>query len=430
MKTSRSFAGSICLRFAATLFGLALFIPIPGHGADSWLQWGGPQRDFKIPAGGLASSWPEQGPEVVWSRDLGPGYSAILAEKGRLYTMYRRGEQEILVALDTATGETIWEYGYQAPVHENQSGDYGTGPNATPLIVGDRIYTVGFGSLVHGIDKTKGTLLWSHDMIEEHDGQALVYGNSSSPIAYDGMVVFLVGGEKHAAVGYDLTDGSLRFKSEPSSVGYSSPIIIDVGGEDQLVFMTPDEVVGIGMKDGAFKWRRHHENQYTTNCSTPWWGDDDLLFVSSQGDVGSHTLRLKRVGGKTEVEEIAANRSVKIFHNTALRVGDYVYGSTGAKLMAHNIRTGEIAWVEDGYPEANLLLVGAERVIWLDEDGRLGIATMSPEGFSVQAEHPILEGPAWTAPTLAGSRLYLRDQSRIVALELGTPPAGGTAGAR
>jgi len=426
MSTAQGHAGSICRNIAATLFALAVPAGVPGIAAESWLQWGGPHRDFTTSADGVAPTWPDSGPEVVWSRDLGPGYSTILVEDGRLYTMYRLGDDEVLVALDAATGATLWEYGYRAPVHARQSRDYGTGPNATPLIVGDRIYTVGFASLAHAVDKKTGTLLWSRDLLEEFDGQVLIFGNSSSPIAYDGMVVFLVGGDKHAAVGLDLADGSLRWASQPSWVGYSSPIIIDVGGEAQLVFMTPDEVVGVGMKDGAFKWRVHHENQYRTNCAGPWWGDDDLLFVSSQGDAGSRTLRLKRIGGKTEVEEIAANRSVKIFHNAALRLGDYVYGSSGVKLMAHDIRSGDITWVEDGFPEANLLMIGRERVVWLDENGRLGLATMSPRGFSVTAEHSILEKPSWTAPTLAGSRLYLRDLRRIVALELGTaaaPPA-------
>jgi len=421
MNITRSHCGDFRLHAAAILLALAVLASTPGYAADSWLQWGGPERDFKTTGGTLAPAWPDDGPEMVWSRDLGPGYSTVLVEQGKLYTMYRRGDDEVLVALDAATGKTLWEYSYTAPVHEKQSRDYGTGPNATPLIVGDRIYTIGFGSLTHAVDKKNGKLLWSHDLIEEHDGQILVFGNSSSPIAYDGMVVFMVGGDKHAAVGYDLKNGSLAWKSEPSPVGYSSPIIIDVGGEDQLVFMTPDEVVGVGMKDGAFKWRQHHENQYRTNCSSPWWGDDDLLFVSSQGDIGSQTVRLKRVGGKTEVEAIAANKSMKIFHNTALRVGDFVYGSTGADLMAHNIRSGEIVWTEEGFPKANLLLIGKERVIWLDENGRLGLAAISPKGFTVQAEHPILKNPAWTAPTLAGSRLYLRDTSRIVALELGAP---------
>ena len=209
----------------------------------------------------------------------------------------------------------------------------------------------------------------------------------------------------------------------------SSPIIIDVDGEDQLVFMSPDEVIGIGMQDGAIKWRQDHENQYRTNCSTPWWGDDNLLFVSSQGDVGSRTLRLTRSGEKTRIEEIASNRTVKIFHNTALRIGDYLYGSSGSKLLAHNIRSGKTAWTEEGYPEANLVLAADNKVIWLDENGVLGLATISPKGFAIHASHKLLEKPAWTAPTLAGTSLYVRDKERIMALDLAAGLAPMSAGA-
>jgi hypothetical protein len=194
--------------------------------------------------------------------------------------------------------------------------------------------------------------------------------------------------------------------------------------------MTPDEVVGIGMQDAGQKWSWPHENQYRTNCSSPWWGDDGLLFVSSQGDVGSRTLRLSRVEGKTKVEEISANKKVKIFHNSALRLGDVVYGSSGSVLLAHDIRTGEILWSEDGYPETNLLLAGRDTAIWLDENGRLGLATLSPEKFTLNASHQLLEKPSWTAPTLVGTRLYLRDMSSIMALELGAPRPAKGSGAR
>src|ERR1700730_4552989 len=51
--------------------------------------WGGPGRHFMPDAKGLASSWPAGGPKRRWSRALGEGHSSILAEGGRLYTMYR-----------------------------------------------------------------------------------------------------------------------------------------------------------------------------------------------------------------------------------------------------------------------------------------------------------------------------------------------------
>ena len=64
--------------------------------------------DFVLPGRALAPSWPEAGPSVAWQRAIGKGYSAIVVDGGVLYTLYRRDEQEVVVALDTATGEPIW----------------------------------------------------------------------------------------------------------------------------------------------------------------------------------------------------------------------------------------------------------------------------------------------------------------------------------
>ena len=40
----------------------------------AWIQWGGPNQDFRAPAKSIATSWPESGPEKLWSRGLGEGY--------------------------------------------------------------------------------------------------------------------------------------------------------------------------------------------------------------------------------------------------------------------------------------------------------------------------------------------------------------------
>src|ERR1041384_8557911 len=97
---------------AFTLFAASL----ANAQSQDWAQWGGPQRNFKSDAKGLATSWPTTGPRRLWQRELGEGYSAIAAEGGMLFTMYRKGENEVVIALDAATGKTIWEYGYAAPL--------------------------------------------------------------------------------------------------------------------------------------------------------------------------------------------------------------------------------------------------------------------------------------------------------------------------
>src|SRR5262245_9342786 len=61
----------------------------------SWLQWGGPHRDFSCYSTGLASAWPAGGPRKIWSRALGDGYSGIAIEGTTLYTGYRRDPNDV-----------------------------------------------------------------------------------------------------------------------------------------------------------------------------------------------------------------------------------------------------------------------------------------------------------------------------------------------
>jgi hypothetical protein len=59
------------------------------------------------------------------------------------------------------------------------------------------------------------------------------------------------------------------------------------------------------------------------------------------------------------------------------------------------------------------------KLIILDEDGQLCIGTPTAEGVTIHARAQLLDKVAWTAPTLVGTRLYIRDNKTIMALDLG-----------
>ncbi len=115
------------------VLGLVLGSLAFGAGLE-WPQFGGPHRNFTADSTGLAASWPESGPKKLWSRPLGEGYSGIAVDGGSLYTMYRKGDEEVAIALDAATGKTLWEYAYKAP-GGGMALENGPGPHTTPLIV-------------------------------------------------------------------------------------------------------------------------------------------------------------------------------------------------------------------------------------------------------------------------------------------------------
>jgi hypothetical protein len=132
-------------------------------------------------------------------------------------------------------------------------------------------------------------------------------------------------------------------------------------------------------------------------------------------------LRLARAGGKTTVEQLWFSNRMRIHIGNANRIGDYVYGSSGdfgpTPYAAINIHTGQIAWQDRGVVRANAVLAGG-KLILLDEDGHLALATATPEKLIVHAKVQVLERNTWTPPTLSGSRLFIRDRKTLRAFDL------------
>ncbi len=87
-------------------------------------------------------------------------------------------------------------------------------------------------------------------------------------------------------------------------------------------------------------------------------------------------------------------------------------------MTAVEVRTGKILWQQRGYQRANMVYAGG-KVIILDEDGTLSLATLSPQGIKVlSTTQSLLKNNAWTPPTLVGSQLYIRDRHEMLALDL------------
>src|SRR5215510_13875030 len=126
---------------------------------SDWTQWGGPHRNFTSETKGLATTWPATGPRQLWQRELGEGYSGIAVERGMLFTMYRKGDNEIAIAIDAATGKTLWEYSYAAPFSPEYDMSNGPGPHATPLVNNDLVFTSGATGKLTCLDKKSGKVL-------------------------------------------------------------------------------------------------------------------------------------------------------------------------------------------------------------------------------------------------------------------------------
>jgi outer membrane protein assembly factor BamB len=406
----------------------------PALRAD-WTQWGGPNRNFIVEATGLAERWPEAGPRVIWSRPLGTGHSAIVAADGRLFTMYRVGNgrtrggpwdaEESVVALDALTGKTIWEHKYASKVEDFS---FGAGPHSTPLVVGDRLFTFGTNKQLHAFDTRTGKVLWSHDLVKEFNAPTLLIrpvvktGYGCSPIAFRDTIICSVGGPGQSVMAFRQRDGAVVWKSGNFLTSEAAPILIEVGGKPQLVVFGGGTVNGLDPATGSVLWSHPHDPGNDLNCGTPLWGADNILFVSSAYKAGSRAIRLVQKGDATATEELWFTNRVRFMFLSAIRLGEYVYGTTGdfgpAFLTALHVKTGEAKWQHRGFGRASLLHADGKAII-LDEDGDLALANLGPEGVTILSQAKVFETTSWTVPTLVGTTLYARDREKIVALDLG-----------
>jgi outer membrane protein assembly factor BamB len=388
-----------------------------------WPQWGGPKRDFSCDAGGVPEKWPEGGPKTLWSRPLGAGYSAVVVDGGTLYTMYRddAADSEVVTAVEAESGKTVWESKYSVEVPPEHVSEFGKGPRATPLIAGDKLVTVSLTGRLACWDRKTGKELWSQELISRMNGSPLMHGYCTSPMLYKDKVITFVGGGGQAVMAFNVADGDIAWGVGDFTNTYSSPILINVGGQDQIVAFMANEVTGVAADGSAVLWEHPHRNQWSTNIPTPVWGEGNLLYISSEGTSGSRCLKLTRSGDKTRVEEVWANRTFKQNHTNAVRIGDYLYGSSGGAgpsfLSCVSMKDGEVKWKERGFKAAKMLHAG-DRFLLLDEGGTLGLVRMTPDKLEVLGKSEVLDGTAWTAPTVAAGKVFLRDNKNLMAVSL------------
>jgi hypothetical protein len=132
-------------------------------------------------------------------------------------------------------------------------------------------------------------------------------------------------------------------------------------------------------------------------------------------------LRVTRETDGPAVQELWHSRLMRLHFGNAVRLGGFVVGSSGdfgpAPLTAIDVENGQILWRNRSLARASLLRAG-ERLILLDEDGQLALASATRDGLELHAKFQLFAGLAWTVPTLAGSVLYARDRKEILALDL------------
>jgi len=438
----------------------------------AWPQLRGPTFDSYSTETGLAESWPEAGPPVVWTRELGQGYSGFIAVGNRVYTQTQSLYRQSLVCLDAETGATVWTHHYGWPY---DGGGLYPGPRSTPTWHEGRIYFAAPEGTIGCVDAETGTAVWSWNPKTKYRGRGTDFGYASSPVIIDGRLVLPIGGLDASVIALDPNDGSVLWTSGESSASYATPLPIRWHGRSLVITPLENSLAAFDVATGVHEWEVEFSTGYDEHSAAPIYREP-FLMLASPFKAGAKQYRLDVVTnssvsdisadpqekGKAESARSNARDSAETssgserltpvvvwetprFSNdvaSSVLVDGRVYGfdlkdpqsrldrPSRGEFRCIDFDTGRILWSTNKVGQANII-VADDKLILLTDSGELILSKPGTEEYTELARVQVFRDEnCWTYPALHRGCIYLRTQTRAACLYLGQADRPATRGAR
>jgi len=381
-----------------------------GAGAD-WPQFRGPNRDGVV-ASFVEQAWPDRLTQR-WKVEVGEGHATPVLVGDRVYTFTRQGANEVVQALDAATGKAVWQTRYAAPVTVNPAARaHGPGPKATPTFANGRLYTLGMGGIVTAFDAASGKQLW-----QKPAGKVLpLYGTSASPLVDRGLVIAHVGGHDQGALtAFDANTGEVKWSWAGDGPSYASPLAADVDGVRQIITLSQDNVIGVSAADGRLLWRRPFKTEYTQNIINPLLVGNTLIIAGYQNPTAA--IRLVRKGGQWTTENVWENPGVSLYMSNGVIVGDTLFALSHRNRGQYallDVKSGKTIWTGMPRQAENAAIVRAGNVVFsLEDDAELVVGRVNPSGFQELKRYTVANSATWAQPVISGNRVFVKDVSAL-----------------
>jgi outer membrane protein assembly factor BamB len=393
----------------------------PAPESAGWPQWRGSHRDGVVRMDDLSTDWPKNGLPLLWEKPIGLGYSSFTVKDGRLYSLFREGDKEVVACWRVENGAEVWRYPYDCRANVNYPG-----PRSTPTLDGDRLYTIGSDGTFLCLDAATGSPRWQKDLLREFDAAAPKWGVAFSPLI-DGDLVFTSPGgpNGNSLAAFNKTSGELVWKSLDEPAGYSSPVAATIAGTRQILFFMGRSLVAVRANDGKLCWRYPWQTSYDVNAATPLvltasLGDKTIyyVFISSGYGRGCVLLKIVGEGGRFDARKVYSSKQMCCHFASPVHRGEYLYGIDDSRLSCMNLRTGKVMWKHSGIQKGSLLCIN-DCLLVLGEEGQLLLLDAAPEKRSPKAQaRPFHGGRCWTMPVVAEGKLFLRDEQQMKCFDL------------
>ena len=390
---------------------LAALLAATGVSAD-WPQWRGPGRDGLIPAFAPRAAWPNK-LVAGWRVPVGIGHASPIVVGDRVYVFTREGEDEVLQALDLASGARAWRQAYPAPYSLNAAASsHGKGPKATPALADGRIFTLGIAGRLSAFDAASGRPLWQKDFAGQYRASSPLYGTATSPLVDRGLVIAWVGTDGDGALSaFDAATGAVRWTWKGDGPGYSSPVVAELGGVRQVVTQSQRNLLGVSVDKGALLWKIPFTTEYAQNSVTPVVAGDRVVYSGIGHPVKA--VRPWREGGAWHAEPAWGNSEVTSYMSTPVLVGGRLCGLSARKkgqAFCLDAATGKTLWLSEGRDGDNAAVIAGGGVLFiLSTDGELVVASPGGAAFARLARYTVASSATWAHPVVLPSGVVVKD---------------------
>jgi outer membrane protein assembly factor BamB len=391
----------------------------PAPVGRDWPQWRGPARDGSVPAASAPAAWPSA-LKSVWRVEIGEGYSSPVVAGGRIYAHSRRDPAEIVTALSLADGKVVWQKTYDAPYGKNSyARAMGKGPNATPLVAGGRLFTLGATGRLVAWDAASGKEIWSQDYSASVDFSKLFCGTSASPLLVNGALIVQVGSDIHGGriLALDPATGATRWTWKGAGPGYASPVVIEAAGVRQIVTMTNGSIVGLDAATGRELWTSLFPDEWHENIVTPVWTGSALVVSGTRQ--GTHAYRIARDGAAWTASEIWKNADVTMYMSSPVHADGVLYGLSAKRrgqYVALDAATGVLKWATEGREgEHASILLTPRHIVFLSNKGVMSVVRRGAAAFTAERTYDNLGAAAetWAVPVFSGTDVIVRDAGGV-----------------
>ena len=405
-----------------TLVCLIVFISA-GIMAQTIAQFRGLNRDGVFPGKNLLTSWPADGPALLWSNnEVGNGYGPPSITSDRVYITGETDSTAWLFAFDHK-GRLIWKSDFGKEWVASYQGS-----RSTPTVAGNLIYVCsGLGNLVC-INASDGSRKWAVDMIKELGGRFTLYGQAESPLV-DGDQVFLTpGGLVNNVVAFNRFTGKINWtcKGRGDVPGYNSPILIKLPAVSILVTFSAYHMLGIDAKTGKLLW--FHEQVNTplaerkpgmgdTHSNSALYENGFIYYIAGDGNCG---VKMKLSADGKQITPVWRNTALDNFMGGFIKIDNRLYTGSDSKrsLLCADANTGKIS---DSLKIGTGSIAFADNMLYYyNQRGEMNLVKPSPAKLELISKFKITAGTKehFSHPVIKDGVLYIRHGKSLMAYDI------------